>query len=130
MSVKLSVGVAPPRKAGTTIPVTIEAKGGTKSYIAYQIQVQNGSGKKSTILLNNKKTKVNWKPKKAGTYKIIGTVTDSEGNSESITKSYVVTLPVSIKNFKVSTSSVKVGKKLKVTAKGSSISIYLFRPLV
>ena len=122
LSVKISAKYADPRKAGTTIPLTIKGTGGTGSYAIYRIQVQNGSGKKETILTSSKKTTVNWKPSKAGTYKIIGTVYDSAGNSASITRSYSVSFPVSIKSFKVSSSSVKAGKKVKVTAKGSSTS--------
>ena len=72
-------------------------------------------------LLNNSSTgKVTWTPSKKGSYKIIIKVKDANGSQAQSYSYYKVSSPIEITKFKLSKSRVKVGKKLKLSAKATS----------
>ena len=89
----------------------------------YKNSISAKSGNKVTTLLSSKsKNSVKWKPTKAGTYTIYGKVVDSNGEIVPVSGNYTITSPMSVKTFKVSKTTIKKGKTLKVSAKATSIS--------
>ena len=120
LKISMSTNKVAPRKAGTTIKLALNATGGKAPY-TYIISVKSGK-QVSTILSNQTKNSVNWKPTKAGTYIIYGKVMDADGEIVSVAREYSISSPISVKTFKLNKTTIKKGKTLNVSAKATSIS--------
>jgi len=110
-----------PQMAGTTIKLSVDAKGGTAPY-KYTITVEGGAyGNTPSILLNG--TSANscqWTPIKAGTYKVNFVVEDKKGDIVSQSGSFKISSSVSISKFTANKYKVKKGKKVKFSMAATS----------
>ena len=119
LNLTFKTGYKSPTKAGTTIPLSLIVTGGKAPY-SYEIRVQNSSGKSNVLLCSDTKNTVKWTPSKAGKYTLTGKVIDATGRELSAVGTYTISNPINVKTFKLSKSSVKKGKKVKITAKATS----------
>lgn len=89
---------------------------------AYKLTYTIIKGSSSQVLADSTtKTTVNWKPKKAGKYKVEVVAFDAKGNCLcTTTKTYTVTKAITLKSFKLSKKTIKKGAKIKFTAKATA----------
>jgi len=86
----------------------------------YTITARKINGSTKVITRNSSSKSVSWKPTATGKYELFVTVIDKNNNVATASYSYKVTL-ISLK-LKASAKTVKLGKKVKITAKASNIN--------
>ena len=120
ITVKASFGKASPQKVNTAIKITPRVSG-TKNSYKYSIMAElKNSTYTQRVASNSTAKSVTWKPKKAGTYKITISVTDSEGYKGVKTYNYVIKQPKLTVKGSISKKSIKLGQKVKITANGTA----------
>ncbi len=120
ITVKASFGKASPQKVNTAIKITPRVSG-TKNSYKYSVMAElKNSTYTQRVASNSTAKSVTWKPKKAGTYKITISVTDSEGYKGVKTYNYVIKQPKLTVKGSISKKSIKLGQKVKITASGTA----------
>ena len=120
ITVKASFGKASPQKVNTAIKITPRVSG-TKNSYKYSIMAElKNSTYTQRVASNSTAKSVTWKPKKAGTYKITISVTDSEGYKGVKTYNYVIKQPKLTVKGSISKKSIKLGQKVKITTNGTA----------
>ena len=118
--VKASFGKASPQKVNTAIKITPRVSGTNNSY-KYSVMAElKNSTYTQRVASNTTAKSVTWKPKKAGTYKLTISVTDSEGNKGVKTYNYVIKQPKLTVSAKISKKKITAGQKVKITASGTA----------
>ena len=121
MQVLLGFKQASPQKLGASIGLVANVTGGKAGY-QYTYVAELASGFTQTIAKNSSKNTVTWKPTKTGTYTVTVTVTDANGLKAVNSAKYKITAApkLAITKVTVSKKTVKLGKKIKITAKGTA----------
>lgn len=118
-------GLASPQKKGTKISISPKVEGGSGAYTYKVTASLQGSSQVDTIAENVSGSAVStWTPAKEGTYQLTLVVTDSKDKTlvASKTRMYEITgtAKLAIKKVSVSKKKVKLGKKIKISAKGTA----------
>ena len=118
-------GLASPQKKGTKISISPKVEGGSGAYTYKVTASLQGSSQVDTIAENVSGSAVStWTPAKEGTYQLTLVVTDSKDKTlvASKTRMYEITgtAKLAINKVSVSKKKVKLGKKIKISAKGTA----------
>ena len=122
MEVTLTTNKKSSQVKGTKITVSAKVKGGSGQY-TYSFMVEDASGKITPLIENSTNSSVTWTPSKAGTYKLLVTVTDTRtSDTESDILSYKITSKKVLKfnSFKASKKKAAAKKKITLTASGTA----------
>lgn len=125
MKVDFVFGLASPQKKGTKISISPKVEGGSGAYTYKVTASLQGSSQVDTIAENVSGSAVStWTPAKEGTYQLTLVVTDSKDKTlvASKTRMYEITgtAKLAINKVSVSKKKVKLGKKIKISAKGTA----------
>ena len=125
---KVSCSKTSPQTVGTQVKVTAKAVGGNGTY-QYCFSIKNSNGKTVAKTKWNKSSHYNWKPDKAGKYKIVVMVREKNKKNTTIIASRTLTFEVA---QKLTIDKITIKKKAKgwyITAKtkgGSGTKHYYF----
>ncbi|MBD5134398.1 MAG: starch-binding protein [Lachnospiraceae bacterium] len=106
------------RKSGTAavgdkIVLKVNATGGIgKKFYKYYYKL---NGKKYILKNYTASKKINWTPKKAGKYQLFVETVDDVNNKVTKKVNYVVVNKLKVKKFKATPTSVKAGRKVKLS---------------